>query len=184
MASHRNGVARCCRWLVPVVLAFSCGDCAALWGFDDATTVRDAAPADATPRDAGLFVADATTPPHDAQPAERDAALHVARDTGAPSQCAPACLVGSTCEKAIGGESVCVDPSATCNDSSSCTGPHCCVWLDDTSATGQCLTSTSVAPTVSCLCVHGSAGAGQGTCPICTKAPGDPGTGIMTCRAF
>ena len=184
MASGRKRLALYRRWLVAVVLAYPCSACATLWGFDDATTVRDAATAAAATTDADPPPDDVKTPLRDAFADAHDAVPGVAPDTGPPDECSPACLAGSTCEKAVGGESVCVNQSGTCDDTSGCAAPHCCVWLDDTSATGRCLTSASVAPTVSCLCLRGAGGPGQNTCAMCGKPPGDPGAEVMTCHSF
>ena len=97
--------------------------CAAIWGFQDASELTDAAPRDAGSLEAGTYDAsvmhDAFTGTALESSAPQHDAFHTSRpDAGkvASAECNPACGAGDLCEEAVGGASVCVVESGSCED--------------------------------------------------------------------
>jgi hypothetical protein len=172
--------------LVCAGLGLGVASCAALWGFDDATLRADAAAYDASLLDAG---SSERSPASDAAADTSIDPPDAARETStvgpdaAPAICAPACGVGAMCARAVGGASVCVDPSRVCTDGTTCGPPGCCVWLVVDSGTGRCEGPGLAGPGASpaCLCIGPEHGKPSPSCKTCGPPPAMPGASVSVC---
>ena len=179
-----------------ISVALLTSSCAALWGFDDPSVPTDAAaPNDASDtREGGTLDAAARVDPVDGSSEMKHPSLEmdagtkpIVMDGGQPSpsghdaavpNCPGPCGMGGTCRTAVGNVAVCIT-ATLCTDGSECGLAGCCVWLDDSSATGQC-ESVGVPSAVSCLCTGKAKGMDMARCKSCGP-PANASVGVMVC---